>query len=174
MKELQPEKMIAYIFDSWGKRGTGFGLGSDNTSFPSGHSAAAWSVASVFAEEFGDEYKWAPAAAYGVAALTSYARMHYSKHWASDVVMGAMVGFVAGKLFHKLFRNTFKDNLENIALMPVFGDSTGFRLIISERVYADLKSWPLDLLYNYQKSMMSLKSSDLNELDTIYSEVYLN
>jgi membrane-associated phospholipid phosphatase len=152
----------------------GFGLGSDNTSFPSGHSAAAWSVASVFAEEFGDKYKWAPAAAYGLAALTSYARMHYNKHWASDVVVGAMVGYVAGKLFHKFFRNTFKNNLENIALIPLIGNSTGFRIIISERVYADLKSWPLDLLYNYQKSIMSLTKTNIDELDSIYSEVYLH
>jgi membrane-associated phospholipid phosphatase len=149
----------------------GFGWGSDNTSFASGHSAAAWSVASVFAEEFGDDYKWAPAVAYGVAALTSYARMHHNKHWASDVVMGAMVGYVAGKIFHKIFRNTFKGHLENVSIVPMIGSTTGLRVIIRERAYADLKNWPLDLFYSYQKSF--IEKADEAKLNEIYEDVYL-
>lgn len=150
----------------------GFGWGSDNTSFASGHSAAAWSVASVFAEEFGDEYKWAPAAAYGIAALTSYARMHHNKHWASDVVLGAMVGYVAGKVFHKIFRNTFKNRLENVSIVPMIGSTNGVRIMINEKAYADLKNWPLDLFYQYQKSFIA--RGDEETLDAIYEDIYLH
>lgn len=152
----------------------GFGLGSDNTSFPSGHSAAAWSVASVFAEEFGDEYKWAPAAAYGLAAITSYSRMNKNKHWASDVVMGALVGYVAGKIFHKFYRETFKNRTENISVTPIIGSMNGLKVVISEKMYADLKKYPLDILYRYQKSVLLNASRDLKYLDNIYIDVYLD
>lgn len=152
----------------------GFGLGSDNTSFGSGHSAAAWSVASVFAEEYGDEYKWAPVVAYSLAALTSYSRMNKNKHWASDVVVGAMVGYVAGKVFHKIFRKTFKNSLENVHVTPMIGRTTGLRIQISERIYADLKRWPLDTFYHYQKSVSELINKDSKGLEAIYEEIYLN
>lgn len=152
----------------------GFGLGSDNTSFASGHSAAAWSVASVFAEEFGDEYKWAPAAAYGLAALTSYARMNKNKHWASDVVMGALVGYVAGKIFHKFYREVFKDWAENITITPMIGSMNGIRVEIRERMYADLKKWPLDLLYGVQQSIFLKHGIDNKILDNIYNDVFLD
>lgn len=70
----RPNKDVGpYVFD-------GFDWTSDNTSFPSGHSAAAWSVATIFAEEFKDEYLWSPYVAYGLAAMTSYARVHQKKH----------------------------------------------------------------------------------------------
>jgi membrane-associated phospholipid phosphatase len=151
----------------------GFGLGSDNTSFASGHSAAAWSVASVFAEEYGDEYKWAPAAAYGLAALTSYARMNKNKHWASDVVMGAMVGYVAGKIFHKFYRETFKDWAENITITPMIGRLNGIRVEIREKMYADLKKWPLDFLYRFQRSILLNLNRNAIALDEIYTNVYI-
>jgi membrane-associated phospholipid phosphatase len=151
----------------------GFGLGSDNTSMASGHSAAAWSVASVFAEEYGDEHKWVPYVAYTVAALTSYSRMHKNKHWASDVVVGAAIGFVAGKVFHKIFRKAFKSKVENMILTPMVGSTTGIYLTITEKAYADLKRWPLDLNYQYQKSLTVALKKDSSALDAIYSEIYL-
>lgn len=124
---------------------------SHNTSFGSGHSAAAWSVATVFAEEFGDDHKWVPYASYGLAALTSYARVHHNKHWASDAVLGAMVGFVAGKIFHKLYRKYAAAKIENVQFVPLLGATTGFKFIITSKVYNDLTTWPIDFMYLYQE-----------------------
>ncbi len=49
-------------------------------SFFSGHSSGAWSFATVFAEIYKDN-KVIPYLAYGVAALTSYGRLHDRKHY---------------------------------------------------------------------------------------------
>jgi membrane-associated phospholipid phosphatase len=152
----------------------GMGLGSGNSSFASGHSAAAWAVASVFAEEYGDKYKWAPAVAYSMAALTSYARMNKNKHWASDVVLGAMVGYVGGKIFHKFFRKTLQMPLDNVVVTPMIGKESGIMIQISEKVYANLKRWPLDAFYNYQKAVLENLDKKTVLLDGLYEEIYLN
>ena len=93
---------------------------SGNTSFPSGHSTAAWAVATVFATEF-SEHKYVPWIAYSLAAVTSWSRVYDEKHWASDVVLGALIGYVTGKLFTKtLFK---KDS--RVTLLPTLGKSVG-------------------------------------------------
>jgi membrane-associated phospholipid phosphatase len=63
---------------------------SGHASFPSGHTAFAFSFAgSIDAVTTG----WFPAAlAYGAASLTGLSRMHDDKHWLSDVVAGALIG----------------------------------------------------------------------------------
>ena len=61
-------------------------------SFPSGHSAAAFAVATVFAKRY-SEHRWVPFVAYGVAALVGLSRISSSKHFLSDVGFGSMLGF---------------------------------------------------------------------------------
>lgn len=65
-------------------------------SFPSAHTTAAFSIASVLAEEYGDN-RYVPPVAYGLATLTGLARIYNNKHWASDVFFGGVVGYVVGK-----------------------------------------------------------------------------
>ncbi len=65
-------------------------------SFPSGHSTAAFSVASVFAEEY-ENNPYVPPIAYGLATLTSFSRIYGDKHWASDVFLGGAIGYFVGK-----------------------------------------------------------------------------
>jgi len=60
-------------------------------SFPSGHSVVAWSTATTLARQY-PEQTWLPWLVYPAAALTSYARLHDDKHWASDVFAGAIIG----------------------------------------------------------------------------------
>jgi membrane-associated phospholipid phosphatase len=67
-----------------------------NPSFPSGHTTAAFSLASVFAEEYADN-PYVPPVAYGLATLTGLARIYEDKHWASDVFFGATLGYFVGK-----------------------------------------------------------------------------
>lgn len=86
------------------KHGEGaYSFGTENKSFFSGHSSGAWSFATAIAETFGDDNKYIPYVSYGLATLTSLARMHDNKHWASDVLVGALVGhFVTKKIIRSL------------------------------------------------------------------------
>jgi membrane-associated phospholipid phosphatase len=67
------------------------GGGGRYTSFPSGHSAAAFSLATVVAMEY-RHLKWVPVVAYTLAGGVGLSRMTLDKHWASDVFIGAVVG----------------------------------------------------------------------------------
>ncbi len=60
------------------------------TSFPSAHSAAAWSVAGVLAHEYpGPLMK---IVAYGLASLVDYSRIRGRQHFPSDVLVGSVIG----------------------------------------------------------------------------------
>ena len=68
---------------------TALGKGS---SFPSGHAAAAFSIATVMARRYGT-HKWVPWVAYGVAGLISFSRVPDMAHFPSDVFLGAALGY---------------------------------------------------------------------------------
>lgn len=62
-------------------------------SFPSGHTAAAFSVAPVIAHHLG----WkAGLGAYGLATVTALGRMEDRRHYLSDVLFGAAIGVASG------------------------------------------------------------------------------
>lgn len=61
-------------------------------SFPSGHSGAAFAIATVFAERY-SKRRWVPFVAYGVAGLVGFSRLSSSSHFLSDVGFGSMLGF---------------------------------------------------------------------------------
>jgi membrane-associated phospholipid phosphatase len=68
-------------------------------SFPSGHTMAAFALASVIAHEYRNK-KVVPVIAYGLATLVGAARFSARKHFASDVVAaGAMGWFVGSYVF---------------------------------------------------------------------------
>ncbi len=69
---------------------TPFGKGS---SFPSGHAAGAFSIATVIAHRYGD-HKWVPWMAYGIAGVFSFSRVPDRAHYPSDVFLGAAIGYV--------------------------------------------------------------------------------
>ena len=71
-------------------------LKSEGMSFPSGHTTAAFSLASVIAEEYGTN-PYVPPLVYGLASLTAFARVYDNKHWASDVFFGGAIGYFVGK-----------------------------------------------------------------------------
>ena len=66
-----------------------------DSSFPSGHTAVAFSLASSLSRDI--KGHWDDVAFYGAASLTGLARMNDNKHWLSDVVAGATLGIFAGK-----------------------------------------------------------------------------
>lgn len=68
--------------------------GSNNLSFPSGHTASSFATATVLTRHFG----WAMGVpAYAFATYVGAARMSANKHHLSDVIMGAGIGLVAGR-----------------------------------------------------------------------------
>jgi membrane-associated phospholipid phosphatase len=68
------------------------------SSFPSGHSTAVWSVATVVAERYRHRGKpWIPVLAYTLATAISFSRITESAHFASDVFMGASMGYTIAK-----------------------------------------------------------------------------
>jgi membrane-associated phospholipid phosphatase len=70
-----------------------------DNSFPSGHTAVAFALATSFARETPD--KWTDLGFFTLATVTAYARMHDDKHWASDVVFGAGVGILSARFVHR-------------------------------------------------------------------------
>lgn len=118
----------------------GAGWSSDNTSFPSGHSAGAWSVMTVFATEFKDT-KIVPILAYGLAAMTSFSRVYKNAHWVSDVTLGALVGWISGKLMYKLFKTKPSGK---VSIAPVMGEMSGGSVTIRTEGQQELKAWPID------------------------------
>ena len=64
--------------------------------FPSGHSIAAFSVATVVARRYGN-HRWVPYAAYGMAALVGFSRLSLLSHFVSDVFMGGALGYSIGR-----------------------------------------------------------------------------
>jgi membrane-associated phospholipid phosphatase len=61
-------------------------------SFPSGHTIAAFSVATVFADRY-RQHRWAPWVAYSLASLVGISRVTLQSHFASDVFVGAVLGY---------------------------------------------------------------------------------
>ncbi|OIQ18996.1 MAG: hypothetical protein BM556_06850 [Bacteriovorax sp. MedPE-SWde] len=100
----------------------GFEASNDNVSFPSGHTTTAFSFATVIAETYKDKSKLIPVLAYGAAAIGGWSRMHDNAHWASDVLVGALIGHLTAK---KMMNNSFKAKRRNkydMSIYPVFGE----------------------------------------------------
>ena len=79
--------------------------GSDNLSFPSGHTAHAFLAASIVHTEFRDKSQWYGIGAYTIATGVGALRMLNNKHWESDVVAGAGFGILSAHLAYLSHRN---------------------------------------------------------------------
>jgi hypothetical protein len=62
------------------------------SSFPSGHAAGVFSVATVVASRY-HNHRWVPWLAYGFATVISFSRVTTSAHFPSDVFLGAALGY---------------------------------------------------------------------------------
>jgi membrane-associated PAP2 superfamily phosphatase len=66
------------------------------SSFPSGHAAGVFSVATVVANRYRN-HRWVPLLAYGFATAISFSRVTTSAHFPSDVFLGAALGYTITK-----------------------------------------------------------------------------
>ncbi|MGK6340956.1 phosphatase PAP2 family protein [Chryseobacterium sp. DT-3] len=75
---------------------TGFGSlrpdGSSNNSFPSGHSALAFNLATLQFLEYKDANIWYASSGYVFAVATAVMRVGNNRHWCGDVLKGAGLG----------------------------------------------------------------------------------
>ena len=95
---------------SWGGDYGTFGYNS----FPSGHSSAIFSVATVIALEYWDT-KWVPGVCFGLAGFTALYRLAVNDHWSSDVLFGSALGFAVGSM---VYFNVHK-KLEVVPVSPM-------------------------------------------------------
>ncbi|MCX6567985.1 MAG: phosphatase PAP2 family protein [Candidatus Aminicenantes bacterium] len=84
-------------------------------SFPSGHTATAFSVATVVALQYRHR-PWVPILAYTIAAGVGLSRGTMDLHWMSDVFVGAVVG-------HLVARLVVRGHARRQRLVPVLGSS---------------------------------------------------
>ena len=101
-----------------------FGV-SGGDSFISGHTSAAFSLATVIAQVYKDK-PLVPYLAYGVAALTAYSRVHDNRHWASDVLAGAVAGHLIAKIMMRTLEN--KSTTGGFTVTPMFGTTMGISI----------------------------------------------
>ncbi len=71
--------------------------GTDNESFPSGHTAVAFCGATVLHKEFGKTSPWISVAGYTVATITAVDRVRRNRHHWEDVAAGAAIGFLSAQ-----------------------------------------------------------------------------
>ena len=99
--------------------------GSNNLSFPSGHTATAFSSAHFMFMEYKDTNFWLSISGYPIAAATGIYRVLNDKHWVGDVVAGAGVGILSTEIAYWLFPTMSKwfshnTNKSSIVLMPFY------------------------------------------------------
>lgn len=83
--------------------------GSNDHSFPSGHTATAFMTATMLTKEYGHKSPWIGIGAYSVATATGLMRMANNKHWLSDVLTGAGIGILSTELGYYLADLVFKE-----------------------------------------------------------------
>jgi membrane-associated phospholipid phosphatase len=86
-----------------------FSFKSEHWSLPSGHAAAAFSVATAIAMQA--KPVLVDIVAYTLAGLAGVARVHDNKHWASDVFLGSVLGYFIGREIVRLNRPETKKTL---------------------------------------------------------------
>ena len=68
------------------------------TAFPSGHTAQAFSAATLFNDNFARGKPWLQCISYGSASAVGVLRVLNERHWTSDVVAGVGFGILSAKL----------------------------------------------------------------------------
>ena len=83
--------------------------GSNDHSFPSGHTATAFMTATMLTKEYGHISPWIGIGSYTIASGTGLMRMANNKHWLSDVLTGAGIGILSTEFGYYIADLLFKD-----------------------------------------------------------------
>ena len=107
--------------------------GSDEFSFPSGHTATAFTNASLLFYEYKDANIWYASSGFLFATATGFLRIANNKHYTSDVLAGAGIGTAVGLAvsYWSPFKSvTFGKNKTHAFIYPQIGTNYGIGLLI--------------------------------------------
>jgi membrane-associated phospholipid phosphatase len=137
--------VAAYAFGEMTQRqrpyqGNGHGdFFAGGSSFPSEHSALAWSVASVWAHEYPGWFS--QMVAYGLASTVTLTRVTAKQHFPSDAIIGSALGWYFGRQVYKAHHDP---ELGGSTWGRVFEERTGERVRNPNYMaspYIPLDSW---------------------------------
>jgi membrane-associated phospholipid phosphatase len=82
----------------------GLKLASGNTSFPSGHTLAAFTLYTLLCMEVAPRRPLLAFFLFMAAGLTAFSRVYLVQHFVADVLFGSLVGMLLGVAFHSVGR----------------------------------------------------------------------
>jgi hypothetical protein len=107
---------------------------SDNLSFPSGHTAIAFTNAALLFHEYQESNFWYASSGFLFATATGFFRVANNRHYTSDVLTGAGIGLASGILvsYYNPFQSIrFGKNSKTTAFIyPQVGNQIGIGLLI--------------------------------------------
>jgi len=98
--------------------------GWEYKSFPSGHTTAAFAIASLMQQVYKDKL-WVGVLSYGLATGVGLSRVYDNEHWPSDVLIGAALGFAIGQTVYKVMS---EDSKLSMGLSDTGGISLAYRI----------------------------------------------
>ncbi|MHC2992297.1 PA-phosphatase [Pontibacter sp. HJ8] len=91
----------------------------ENYAFPSGHTAYAFTIATIVDKEFRHKSPWISVGSYTIASATGVMRMMNNAHWMADVLAGAGVGILSVNTVYWLHDKLFQNKGLNTMVVPV-------------------------------------------------------
>jgi len=107
---------------------------SNNLSFPSGHTAIAFTNAALLFQEYKDSNFWYASSGFIFATTTGILRIANNKHYSSDVLAGAGIGLLSGIIVSNY--NPFQSikfgrkKSSSAFVYPQFGKTNGLGILI--------------------------------------------
>jgi membrane-associated phospholipid phosphatase len=100
--------------------------------WPSGHTSACVSVAASLTGYYSDRI-WIPLVGYPLAIAIGFGMVDGDRHWASDVVAGALIGHAIGYSIGKAFRTRIADHstarAPELTVVPLAGAAYGLSAV---------------------------------------------
>ncbi|GJH40441.1 phospholipid phosphatase [Capnocytophaga sp. HP1101] len=102
--------------------------GSAHNSFPSGHTATAFTGMEILWQEYKDENIWVGISGYAIATTVGVMRLYNNRHWIGDVLVGAGIGMLSAKTAYWLLPYTSKwftrkeKSSVQMVVYPVYSD----------------------------------------------------
>lgn len=114
--------------------------GTDDKSFPSGHTTTAFVSAEFLRLEYSGKVHWSViAGGYLVAGSVGYFRLYHNRHWFGDIVAGAGIGMAGTRFTYFLYPHLKRwisgGNKEggNVMLMPTYIPGGAWGLALAAR-----------------------------------------
>ncbi len=81
--------------------------GWEYTAFPSGHTTAAFAIASMMSKVYKDKI-WVGILSYSLATGVGLSRVYDNVHWSTDVLIGAALGYAIGQTVYSIMSHESK------------------------------------------------------------------